>query len=397
MVWLGIIASCFSILLGAPLLATFGVVAIVSIFTPSHAAGAAYETVPSTDVAAIAKWAGMYGKIMINQTLNGLDILKDVAVDRLVSRNGKLLPKFSAQGGMRPLNTNIEENGRKERTYSGRKLFVFDGMKLFKIIPDDLRASYLSDMLQPGAKEIPFAQWVWEREREKLASEINDNSYFSKKVNAVDYDAADSYVANTDYIVFGATEDIYKCVTNAAAGESPLTHPAKWELVNEKVTLGDGFGTIIASEIAAGNLPVIATGAINSSNALDKLEMMYKSITVAHRNKGGLFRVAPDVFRAYIDHERDVFGSTATPDSGDGKKYIYGSGKKWEIRECTWMGESGRVIATQFDNLQVGTNLQDNPGLTNIVQTLHGYKAVAKFLFGMEIADLENLYVNDQA
>lgn len=396
MVWLGIIASCFSILLGAPMLGSLATVVGISILTPKLGA-AAYETVPSTDVTAIAKWAGLYAKQMINQTLNGLDIMADVAVDRLVSRHGKLLPKFTAQGGMRPLNTNVEDNGRKERTFSGRKLFVFDGMKLFKIIPEDLRTSYLSDMLQPGAKDIPFAQWVWEKEMEKLASEINDNAYLSKKVDAEDYDAGEAYVANTDYVVFGATEDIYKCITNAAAGESPLTHPAKWQLANQNVTLGDGFGTIIAAEIVAGNVPAVATGAITNNNALTKFELMYNSMTVPHRNKGGIFRCAPDVFRAYIENERSVYTNTNTAESGDGKKYIYGSGKKWEIRECTWMGESGRVIATQFDNLQVGTNLKDNPGLTNVVQTLHGYKAVAKFLFGMEIADLENLYVNDQA
>jgi len=84
-------------------------------------------------------------------------------------------------------------------------------------------------------------------------------------------------------------------------------------------------------------------------------------------------------------------------DSGDGKMYVWGSGKKWEVRECSWMGSSQRIIMTQFDNMIVGTNIAATPGITKTVETLHGYKSVAKFLIGSEIADLENLYVNDQA
>jgi hypothetical protein len=61
------------------------------------------------------------------------------------------------------------------------------------------------------------------------------------------------------------------------------------------------------------------------------------------------------------------------------------------------MGTSQRIIATQFENIQVGTNLAETPGINNMVPTLHGYKAAAKFLIGSEIADLECLYVNDQA
>jgi hypothetical protein len=61
------------------------------------------------------------------------------------------------------------------------------------------------------------------------------------------------------------------------------------------------------------------------------------------------------------------------------------------------MGSSQRIIMTQFDNLIVGTNLAGSPGITKTVDTLHGYKSVAKFLIGSQISDLENLYVNDQA
>lgn len=354
-----------------------------------------------TEVQAIAKWAGMYSKKMTMQMLNSLDIFKDLNSDRMVSRQGKLLPKFKAQGGLRPLNINITSNGANQRQWSGRKLFVWDGMKIFNIRPDELIGSFQSDMLAPGAVQIPFAQWVWEREMEKLASEINDNFYLAENTESrTPFDAgiAYTYSATTpQYITYGPFEDVYKLKATTTAGQTPETHPAKWELFNAK-GICDGPGTIIAREITAGNLTPIVTGAITDANALDKIELMYTGMTVAHQNAGGVVFVGPDVYRKYLNQERTKYGNTvSSPDFGDGKKYIYGTGKKWEIRQCSWMGSSQRIIMTQFENTQVGTNLADTPGITKSVEVLHGTDSVSKFLLGFQFADLENLYVNDQA
>lgn len=355
----------------------------------------------STETAAIAKWAGQYSKTFLAQTLNKLDLLKDMAVDRNVSRFGKLLPKFIAQGGLRPLDTSV--NGREgiERNWGGRKLFVYDAMKIFSIYPDDLIVNFQSDMLAPGAVQIPFAQWVWEKEFEKLGAELNDNAYLAEYAGtAALYNNAIVYTFSATvpvYVKFGTFLDIYKLVSTTTAGQSPTNTPAKWTKINEKA-VATGIGTIIANEITATTLAPIVTGAITNANALTKFEQMYNAMTAAHKAKGGVVRVSPDVFRKYIEHERSIYGNTvASPEFGDGKKYIYGTGKKWEIRECTWMNASQRIIMTQFENLNFGTNLVDMPGITKQVETLHGYDAVAKFLVGFEISDLENLYVNDQA
>ncbi|MFA6261076.1 MAG: hypothetical protein WC760_06390 [Bacteroidia bacterium] len=380
-----------------PALSILGVTALASLASPMQGV---ITMGPSTDVAAIAKWAGLNSKKMLAQMLNDLDIFKDMAVDRMVSRHGKLLPKFTAQGGLRPLNYNVETRAGTQRNWSGRKLFVYDAMKIFDIVPDELLESFMSDMMVPGAIQIPFAQWVWQKEMAKLAAEINDNSYLADYGgDAAAWDAGAEYTydaAVPQYKTFGDDEDIYKLLADTTAGQSPTTHPAKWSKVNESVTC-TGIGTLIADEITAANITPITTGAISASNALDKLEVMYNDMTAAHRKVGGIVRVGPDVFRHYINHERDVFGATATSQTGDGRKYLYGTGNKWEVRECNWMGASGRVIMTQFDNLIGGTNLVEMPGVTKTIETLHGTKSVSKFLIGFEIADLENLYVNDQA
>lgn len=407
----GLLTLLFASLVGAIVLSYFGVnpnvgmlcgagTSVLFGLAPMPTNYAFATPVPATEVTAIAKWAGMYSKQMIAQVLNGLDIVNDVAVDRLVSRQGKLLPKFTVQGGLRPLNYNLEETSGKQRSWSGRKLFVYDAMKLFKIIPEELITSFQSAMLAPGAKDMPFAQWVWQAEMDKLASEINDSTYLSEYAgDAADYDAGVAYTYSSTvpkYISYGTEYDIYKLAITTTAGENPISAPTKWTKINTTATC-TGFGKKFADEITASTITPITTGALTTTNSFDKIELMYKGMTVAHRNKGGVVRVSPDVFRNYLTHERAIFPYATDKNSGDGKKYIYGTGNKWEIRPCSWMGASGRVIMTPFDNLVMGTNLTNNPGLTNVVPTLHGYKAVAKFLIGFEIADLECLYLNDIA
>jgi hypothetical protein len=357
-------------------------------------------TTPATDYAAITKYAGQYDKQLVSQMLNGLDFLSQVRTLRKASSHGVLLPKMTVNKGVRPLNLNVEVPKGTNRSFSGRKLFVYGGMKIITIIPEEARQTFMDEMLDPNAKEIPFAQWVWAREMEKISQEINDNIYLSKyKADAAAWLAGSTYTGGTtDYVNF--EESIYRCVTTTTAGQSPTTHPAKWAEVDDTV-ISQGWGTILANEINAGTISganLISTGAISNTNALTKLELMYKGMTVAHRNIGGTFRVSSDVMRAYLEHERTTYGNAASPDFGDGKKYIYGSGKKWEIQECTWMGASGRVIATQKDNLVFGTNMEsDYNKIGKSVETLHGTKSIVKWLQGCEISDLETLYVNDQA
>lgn len=358
----------------------------------------AMATPAVTDVEAIAKWAGQYDRKFMMQMLNGLDIFTDLTVDRNVSRHGKLLPKFTAKAGMRPLDLDVESNNRKERTLSGRKLYVYDCMKLFKIVPEELIESFLADMVAPGAVQIPFAQWFWQREMEKLSSEINDNFYHSEfHADAADFNPASTYSAG-DYVKF-TDSNFYKCLSNTNAGESPISHPAKWEEANGVVCF-NGPAKIFADEITAGNISPIATGVITSANALDKLELMYQNMTPAHRKKGGAFLVSEDTFWNYVKHEQSVFGATNTSNSGDGRKYIYGSNKKWEVVPVTWLENSNRVIVdVQRANLRVGTTIVGSagPSIGKIVPTVHGYLTSAKWLLGFEIADLEPLYLNDQA
>ncbi len=374
-------------------------------FTPISAESVVLATVlpvsttVTTNVEAIAKYVGPYSKTLFGQMLNSLDVIKDLFPYRsLEARKGILLPKIIIAKGAQPLDTNKTKRGGTERTVTGRKLYAYDCMKLFNWVPDEWVDSFASDMLQPGAKQIPFAQYVLQKEFEKMGQEINDNFYFNQyKADAAAFGAADTYTASNKTVVFfPGDRNWYQVVTNTSAGESPATHAAKWKLVNDVVQY-DGIGTIIGAEITAGTLVPIVTGAISSTNAMEKVELMYRSMTEPHRNRRGTFWMSWTTYEKYLDNYRNKYPALEGHEVGNKTHYVFGSGNRWVIKPATWMAGSNRIIIDMEQNLRVGTNLTGNPGITNTVPHLHGLDGVAKWLFGSQISDLEVLYVNDQA
>lgn len=355
---------------------------------------------PETVIKEVTKFAGKYSKTFLRQTLNGLDVFKDLNIDRMVSRQGKLLPKITFKAGMRPLDTDVEDNKGSEREVGGRMLYVKDCMKLFHYKPEDIIQTFMSDMLAPGAKMIPFQQQFWMGEMERLAAEINDNWYFNEDhqdAPAFDPAKVGGYAAG-DYVKYrlDGFNNFYRANAAAAAGESPLTHPAKWDEMNQLACF-DGHGTILAKEITAGTVIPLVTGALTATDAYDQIESMYDEIPVAVRNKGGKIRMSHASYRYYIKDERTKYAPVATPGMGDEKKVIYGDRGRWTIEPASWMGGSGRVIFdVEGKNLWAGSNLASVPGVTKSIETLHGTKSVAKWQLGAEFADLETLYVNDQ-
>lgn len=355
--------------------------------------------VVTQDVDAIKGYAGQYDKNLIGQMLNGLDIMKDIKVIRNI-KTALNLTKLEIANGFRPLNTSVEDGTKPGRKYTGRKLEPKGGMKIFEVVPEELRETWMGEMLDPNAKDVPFAQWVWEREFEKLGDEINENIYLSEyHADADAFDVAAVYAVG-DYVNF--EESIYKCITITTAGQSPATHPAKW-LNSNSMVVCDGLGTIIAKEIAKPSpklVPVI-TGAITKTNAIEKLRLVYNSASLAVRKKKTIMWISYDVFEKYKDDYVTRYGKGNGIDSDVEDKdvlYLFGSSRRCELRPCSWMNDSQRVIHSLYDNVLGGTNqLSDMNKIGKTVETLHGFKAICKFLIGFEFADLEVLTVNDQA
>lgn len=345
----------------------------------------------------ITKFAGANDRKIIGQILNGLDFLNDVRTARRVPGTGLLLPKMKANKGNRPLNFDVTTPDGTNREFSGRKLLVHAGMKIIRIVPEEAFGTFMDQGLDPQAKELPtFGAWVWQEEMKRIAADINDNIYSSVyKANATAYAAGTSYTVG-QYMLF-TDNHVYKCISNTTSGQTPITNASKWSKVSD-LSISDGWGTIIADCVSNSLCTVTTTGAIDSTNALDSVEAMHKDMTVAHRKMGGVFYLSPDVYQAYLDQEKVVYPYVLNQSMGDGEKYVYGSQKKWMIKEATWLGTSNRIIATQQENLVFGTNMEaDMASLGQGIPDVHGITYAVKWRQGCEISDPETLYVNDQA
>lgn len=373
------------------------VVSLIALGVILESSGMKVSLQDATIVNSIAQWAGKYSKDMIGSMLNEISFMNSRAIKiyRNVDEHGILLPKVITHGGIRPQDTAVESDTRTNRTITGRKLFAYQGMKIITFVGKEVRKSFLEYAGDPKATELPMAQWFWQEEFRKIASEIEENFYSSTyQADAADWDAGDTY-ADDDYVNF--ENDIYICEATTTAGQSPTTHPAKWTKVNESV-ISDGWGTIIANEITATNITPVVTGAVSNTNAVAKVELIVADMSTALYKKGGTVNLSPTDFKYYQQNLRTTYGYTATAGMGDGKHYVFGTGSKWEVVEAPWLGDSRRIIASTDKNLAFGTWLEsDMNNIGNSVPTLHGAKHVVNWAQGAEIGDLEAIKVSDQA
>ena len=382
---------------GLPMDSTAKTMGALSLFVPGNG-------LMSSVVVPNAKHIGPFTRDRMKSILLGMDFFKDNRVIRNASRKGTLIPDLEIAQGTRPLDKLVNSRSGTQRTLRGQILKVYDGMKIVNYAPADFREAFLNDMLDGKLqKTMPEWQWFWSAEIEALAAELNQNFYLSTyQANAAAWDALATYTAG-QYVNFNT--DIFICVSNTSAGESPTTHPAKWGLRNHLVQY-NGWGTLIAAYITDSTIPaanIVQAGAITTSNAVEEIEEGYKALPVAVQMAGGVVKVSPDVYQKYLTREKAVYPYALDQSMGDGKKYIYGSAKRWEIKECSWMGNSQRVIYdVRNSQLVVGTNMigtSDDyaPHVTDPVIGLHDATYAMKYLLGGEIAQPRHFYCGDQA
>lgn len=350
-----------------------------------------------TDIEAIKNYIEVYDKKLINQMLNGLDVAKDLPVLRDV-REPRHLKKMVVDPGARRLNTDIHK-AKGGRKWTERILTPQGAMKIINIVPEDVRKSFMSSMLDPNAKDLPFAAWVWEQEFAKLAQEINDNFYYSFNPGSIEtFDAVETYEED-DLVYF--KDIVYKCIEDTTAGQSPETHPAKWEDVDNQV-ICDGPDHIIEEELTAGKLLVAGSGgAFDNDSGYDAVLDMWDTIPEAHKNRRMVLHCSYDAQSDIALAQNKKFGTgqgIGGVDIEQGKPFIVkGTGGRLTLVPHTWMLDSRRLIITLPGNAVLGMNqVGDASKVGKIVDTLHGYDAIVKWMIGFQFRDLEVLYVNDQ-
>ncbi|WP_428663476.1 hypothetical protein [Runella sp.] len=359
---------------------------------------------PVSNVAAIQNYAGAYTPKILKTLYSNLTIISTPGVRTINNLTvDKQLWGFKAADGLQPNNPNIEDTDLVDGTLLLRSISPRKAMKILKINSEEFADTFLYEGQKDLTREHPplFAEEYWSNQMMKVAEEVETNAYLMKdKSVAVAYNAGSTYAAG-DVIIYGTLQQYFLCLATTSAGQTPLTHPAKWQWASNKY-LCDGWGTVLAKEIAATNLTPVVTGAITTSNAVDKIDgVMWAAVPELLRQKKVKFYVSWSVYDKRLAHlraKKDAGASYSDVELEGHAKYIIDSSRRAEIIPCNWMGTSQRVIVTIDSNLVMGTNSIDSLGVWgNRVDTMHGYKTIMKFTLAFEFDDLRYLIVNDQA
>jgi hypothetical protein len=355
---------------------------------------------------AIKNYAGSYSKDLIgNQLLQALEIIGQVKV--IYNLKAPLnLTKLMVNGGIRPLDTAVNKADKPGRIWSKRTITPKVGMKIFEVVPEELRDTWMSEMLDPNAKDVPFAQWVWDQEFAKLADEINETLFNAvDRSDADDFDAAVVYQVG-DYFTYGELRHIYQVVTVTVAGQTPESTPAKFTKVTA-ASICDGPGTLIKKAkllpvnqggLAASN--IIATNIPDASNAVAEFTKVYEGAPEAmQKKKNGKMYCSRKLRQAYKKNYDTLYGTgVGIKDDTINATKVFLRGTDVEIIECNWMFGSNMIIYTLADNFLMGTNLlSDITGFSKMVDTLHGFSTICKWIMCFQFADMDVLFVNDKA
>lgn len=359
-------------------------------------------TAVSANVDAIQGLIKKNGPALIGRMLNDLSFFKDPTLGRIFDlKNELVLPKYTGSKGVRQLDTEIT-TPKSKGAWGKRTIVPRYGMKILRFVPNDYLGTYFSEFVGVNDKRIPFENFVMNEELKTQKAEINDNIYLSKYRTAAAYDPAKADYAVGDVMKF-TDNTIYEAIAIPGAGESPTTHPAKWKDVDALV-MSDGPGTLIAEAITATELTPFAGGTFDETDGYDYALEQWNTIPEAIKNTdGGMvqycsFGAAADI----ITQSNTRFGSgthIANNDIEEGVPfYLKGTNKRLLVIPSLWMGTSRRLIMTKRKNIFFGTDLlSDMNGIGKLIEDVHGYTTVAKWVLNSQIADMEVVYVNNQA
>lgn len=307
----------------------------------------------AVDVSGIPAFAHKFQKEILSQVYmklenQGITVMENVDV-------AYRFPKFSVSPSLAPYSSTY--TGAGAAVLSDRELVVRDAKAEYSLDPYDFEATYLRQHRRDAnLATMPYENFFWQKIVEKIADEI------------------------VRYVIwYGDTTD-----TNTI----------------KAYRITDGFKKIIAAAVTASTITPIVTGTPTSSNAVAKAELMY---TTAMSQYPGL--ESADNLVLYMSHAQrrnyNINYRASLPydpnnySDGVKKTYLTISDGKCEIRGVDWLNGSNKYILTPESNLVFGTNKLSDLSTIKVVPKVWGMDTGIRFVMGLQIADLEVLFVND--
>ena len=137
-------------------------------------------------------------------------------------------------------------------------------------------------------------------------------------------------------------------------------------------SLFDGFDTIIAKEITAGNISsengnYIKLGTIDSTNATEKLKEFYRSVDKNLRKQNTFMYMSPEIYDAYVDDYQARHGSLPYNQTFD-KDTLEGSRGKCKFAVLDNMAGSNYLKISTKPNFLLGTDINSQENKVNIAK-----------------------------
>jgi len=370
----------------------------------------------SVDVSLLTAYSGKNMKELLFTLVNQMEAALDFVVMPNV-KNKMRIGKLNVSSGTRPFSSTEEFLG-DDLSYTDRFLETFPGKRELLIDVEEYTQTYLSEFLTPGSganksksADIPFEAWTMDKIVKTVAAELNNKTTYAgfDKADAVLFDAGDTY-AEDDYVRFTVDGVVHwwKCVTATTAGQTPVTHAAKWQKVDAEA-ITKGIGTLINEEITAGKIvPVTGVTITTGATALAAFKKLFRAMPITYRTGGIIINCSYTDFDFLIDGIDDI-AKYAVYDqtSKESIRYVYlpGSQRQCIVKPSTWntsrrlIAGPAKVINGEYRNaaLYLGTDLLSDFNSISVKESnLWDCKVGIKFRLGFQIANLEEIKVGDQ-
>jgi len=358
-------------------------------------------TVPAAnpDFAALAAYPGEYKNALIKKLYFDLNLEADGVLVIPGVKNKLNMHKMLVKKGLKPF-TGVFNSKAADISFEPRVLSVDKAQRDLQIQPSLYLPTFMGKMRAAGENadnlSIPFAQHMYEEIIREIANELVTETVY----NGVGAAAFATYAGGTAYAVGDLvkhTQDgevrYFRCITITTAGQSPDTHPAKWEWAGGRA-IAKGFNSIITTEVSGGGIVPVATGAITNSTAYAQFLQMFRALPEQVRMAGAVVYCSM-TSKDYLndDYENRISKNFETI---DGVTYLAKTDRKCIVKPVNWLTNSGRLIATVANNLVVGTDSMSDATDIKVMPQMYHLDMGLSFMYGSQIQDLDVIRVNDQ-
>jgi len=318
-------------------------------------------------------------------------------------KNAIPLPMLVINGQPRPYD-GIFSATPGDISYTDRELIVGDFQRDIQINPAVYRNTYLADDRGPGEgadnMKIPFAEYTVKGAIDQNSSQLNNKTAFFGLGKAAyeTFNPATAYTIGKNVKAVNALQVVhyYTCKVLTAPGETPYSHPLKWELT-DALAITEGLGTKIKKARSSGLIKnVSSTGIITKADAFEQALSVYRGLPEEIKNNqkdiylyvsSNTIDKISDSFKDDIKKYTDADGVLSTLPRTEGI---------CKLKKATWMNGSDLMLASPKSNLYMGTDLLSDTQKLKTIEQMYHLDMSLKGVIGFEFGDEQAISTNDQ-